>query len=188
MAPSSSWTLWRALAVLAGVGVLGITALCVIGLAVGDGKKVPAVDGAIVTAPPPMLQNTTTPTLTTATGPADAAVVNPNTVGETPTPAGTTALRWSDDATQFRGRDGERVGVFCPPGGTASAVWGSGTYTDDSSICTAAVHAGLATFDEGGAFTLDVMPGRRRYRGSSAHGVTTLDFAAFPGSFALTRR
>lgn len=102
-------------------------------------------------------------------------------------PPGTTALSWRDTATQFRGRNGETMRLFCPPGGAPATVWGTRPYTDDSSICTAAVHAGLATFAQGGAFTLRVMPGKRRYRGSARNGVATQDYATFPGSFALSR-
>lgn len=112
---------------------------------------------------------------------------DPNVPGEVAAPAGTTAIGWRDTATQFRGRDGDTVRIFCPPGGTPATVWGERPYTDDSSICTAAVHAGLATFAEGGTFSLRVMAGKRRYRGSSRNGVTSQDYARFPGSFALSR-
>jgi hypothetical protein len=112
---------------------------------------------------------------------------DPNAVGETPAPAGTTAFQWSTNASQYRGRDRAQVRVFCPPGGAARTVWGTRVYTDDSSVCTAAVHAGLATFERGGTFTLAMTSGKRRYRGSAANGVTTQDFATFPGSFTLSR-
>lgn len=53
----------------------------------------------------------------------------------------------ADTAARFRGHDGDEVRVYCPPGGAARTVWGTRVYTYDSSVCTAAVHAGLATFD-----------------------------------------
>ena len=41
--------------------------------------------------------------------------------------------------------------VDCTAGGVTGAVWGTGTYTSDSSICTAAVHFGWITQAEGGS-------------------------------------
>jgi serine/threonine protein kinase/phage baseplate assembly protein gpV len=283
-APRSAWTVWRTLALIAGIGVLGLAGLCVIGLATQDTSGASAADAATPNAPPvlaPMqspavVMNLVDASATDASGgswadtatrfrgrdgeaitvtcPAGGApaivwgtdvytddssictaavhagritnaggtvviyvraaqnsyrgsvrngvatrdfgafagsfAFDPNVAGVAPVPAppGTLGLRWNDSATPYRGRNGELIGVFCPPGGTAGNVWGTRVYTDDSSICTAAVHAGLATFAEGGVFSIEVMPGRSRYRGSSAHGVTSVNFAAFPGSFALVRR
>ena len=70
-------------------------------------------------------------------------------------------------------------GVFGPVG----SVWGTGTYTDDSSICTAAVHAGVITPDDGGTVVIEIAPGQSSYQGSTAHGVTSNDYGEFGGSF-----
>lgn len=68
---------------------------------------------------------------------------------------------------------GTTVRIRCPPGGSAGPVWGTDTYTYDSSVCTAAVHAGRITFASGGVFTVRATYGQRRYVGSTRNGVTS---------------
>jgi len=114
---------------------------------------------------------------------AFTAVVAP----EVQLPPGVTAFTWSDSATRFRAQAGERVQVFCPPAGRLATVWGSGPFTDDSSVCTAAVFAGRITLERGGVVRLRVAPGLPQYRGAERNGVTTRDFGSFPGSFEITR-
>lgn len=60
----------------------------------------------------------------------------------------------------------------CPAGARPGSVWGSGPYTADSDICTAARHAGMLT-EAGGpvmAFRLD---GMNEYPASERNGVRT---------------
>jgi hypothetical protein len=66
-----------------------------------------------------------------------------------------------------------------PQGGT---VWGVGTYTSDSSICRAAVHAG-AIPASGGTVTVKRAPGCQEYDGSDANGITTQSWGNHAGSF-----
>lgn len=75
--------------------------------------------------------------------------------------------------------------MVCSADGQAGSVWGSGPYTDDSSVCTAAVHAGLITLAEGGTVNVEVAAGESSYKGSAAHGVTSSDYGAFDGSFTF---
>jgi hypothetical protein len=90
---------------------------------------------------------------------------------------------WSRNATEYRGQDGTTVTVPCAAGGPTGSAWGTGTYTDDSSVCTAAVHAGLITVEEGGTVVIEIAPGQSSYRGSTAHGVSSGDYGSFEGSF-----
>src|SRR5262245_11242713 len=55
----------------------------------------------------------------------------------------------------------------CPADGAAASVWGHGPYTSDSSICTAAVNAGLVTFQQGGVVTVAGRPGQQQYGATS---------------------
>ncbi len=77
----------------------------------------------------------------------------------------------------------------CPPDGFAFAgtVWGSGSYTDDSSVCTAAVHAGLIGFALGGTVTVEVRDGLHSLVGSTSNGVTTKPYGAWHGTFVFVR-
>jgi hypothetical protein len=104
---------------------------------------------------------------------------------EVSVPPGTETLSWSQSASQWRDRRGTTVRVFCPPGSATGSVWGSNPYTDDSSICTAAVHSGRIRPETGGNFGVRIFMGLNSYRGSVRNGVTTRDFARFPGSFMI---
>lgn len=110
-----------------------------------------------------------------------------NAVPTIPAPPGTTGIGWSDNGTRFRSMVGQAQALFCPPGGTPGSVWGSGPYTDDSSVCTAAVHAGLFTFASGGVVRLTPTPGLPMYAPSAQNGVNAMQFGQFSGSYVLTR-
>jgi hypothetical protein len=66
------------------------------------------------------------------------------------------------------------------------AVWGSDVYTDDSSICRAARHAGVISA-EGGAVRFRTVPGRQSYAGTTRNGVGTQDYGPWDGAFAFDR-
>jgi hypothetical protein len=83
---------------------------------------------------------------------------------------------------------GAPVAVTCPPNGAADSVWGTDVYTDDSSICAAAVHAGLITFESGGPVVFEIVDGRQAYTGSQRNGVTSYDYGPWSGSFVFMRR
>ncbi len=100
-------------------------------------------------------------------------------------PEGSEAITWSATATQFRGQNGSNHRLWCPPGGSAGSVWGSGPYTDDSSICTAAVHAGRIQLATGGVVTARIAQGFARYQGSARNGVNSSNFGRFPGSLVI---
>lgn len=67
-------------------------------------------------------------------------------------------------------------------GPTPGSVWGAGIYTQDSSICGAAVHAG-AIPTTGGVVTLRAAPGCGKYLGDARNGVTSQGWGAYAGSF-----
>ena len=73
-------------------------------------------------------------------------------------------------------QNGARYLYVCPPGGSAAPVWGTDTYTDDSSVCTAAVHKGWLSFTHGGYLTIQIVPGIASYVGSTRNGVTTKSY------------
>jgi hypothetical protein len=63
----------------------------------------------------------------------------------------------------------------------AGVVWGSDFYTEDSSLCQAAVHAG-AIPRSGGQVTVEHAEGRDLYVGTSRHGVRSSDYGQYPRS------
>lgn len=99
---------------------------------------------------------------------------------------GSLLVQWSSNATEYRGQNGRRVTVICPPHGSSGDVYGTDVYTDDSLICPAAVHAGVIGFG-GGVVTFAIAPGESLYRPTSRNGVTTRPFGAWRGSFTFDR-
>lgn len=93
--------------------------------------------------------------------------------------------RWTDGAGRYRGRNGERFTYLCPPNGAEYRAWGTDVYTDDSSVCTAAVHAGKITLKDGGAVTFEIRPGQNAYIGSTRNGITSSNYGPWGGSFAF---
>jgi hypothetical protein len=87
----------------------------------------------------------------------------------------------------LRGFNGERFRFHCPPGKPAPGqVIGSGPYTDGSSICAAAVHAGAMRAASGGLVTIEVRPGQTHYTGSLSHYVQSDAYDEFwSGSFLV---
>ena len=65
-------------------------------------------------------------------------------------------------------------------------VWGTDTYTDDSDLCNAAVHAGkISANSTDMTITFVIRPGREYYTGSLKNGISTLDWASWGGSFVF---
>lgn len=118
---------------------------------------------------------TTHPGSSTSTSVADTVVFSIST------PDGP----WFVTAEVHRGEDGERFTYQCPGGGPAAVVWGSDVYTDDSSICTAAVHAGAITLEEGGEVVIEMRAGETSYRGTTTNGIRTEPRGAWDGSFVI---
>ena len=98
-------------------------------------------------------------------------------------PAGTDP--WRLTANQYRAFVGAQYEYNCPAKGTPAGVWGADIYTDDSSVCTAAVHAGLITLAKGGEVTIQMVDGQPSYRKSTRNGIRTNAYPAWPGSFVV---
>ena len=88
----------------------------------------------------------------------------------------------------YRGQEGKRLTLICVPGRPTGQVYGTDVYTDDSAICAAAVHAGVTTAEKGGPVTVVIGPGQQRFPGSSRNGVTSQQYAEWPGSFSFDRQ
>jgi len=120
-----------------------------------------------------------------ALAPAAAAALTSATL--TPAPAvHEVDWRTSPLDLNLRGLNGERFRFHCPPGKPAPGqVLGSGPYTDASSICAAAVHAGALRAAAGGLVTIEVRPGQTHYLGSVSHYVESESFDEFWGGSFL---
>jgi hypothetical protein len=104
-----------------------------------------------------------------------------------PRTAAATDIDWytSPLDLDLRGMNGERYVFHCPPGKPSAAhVTGSGPYTDASSICAAAVHAGALRAREGGDVTIVIRPGQAHYPSSERNALRSADYEGYwSGSF-----
>jgi hypothetical protein len=86
--------------------------------------------------------------------------------------------------TSFRGRNGASL-YFLVTGTTSGSLWGSGTYTDDSSLATAVVHAGVAGAGQTQVVKATILAGQSSYDSSMSNGVTSSSYGSWSGSFAV---
>jgi len=89
--------------------------------------------------------------------------------------------------TSYRGQTGMSY-YFQVTGRQAGSLWGSGPYTDDSNIGTAAVHAGLLRDGQQGVVRVTILPGYNSYDGSTRNGVTSNAYGPWEGSFHIAAR
>jgi hypothetical protein len=106
------------------------------------------------------------------------------------TPAKFGGRGWTATAHQFEGQTGQRFTYVCPVFGpnddvSGDNVWGTTTYTDDSSVCAATVNYGLITIEAGGTVTIEIEPGLASYTGSTRNGTTTESYGKWSGSFVF---
>lgn len=123
---------------------------------------------------------------------ADSPSTDPATPdAETSDPAGPEAApgSWTTNGDAVLAAADADVAVYeCADASEADLarqVWGVGPYTGDSSVCVAAVHAGVITRD-GGTVEVIAEPGRDSYEGSTSNGVTTSDWGSWGTSFTVT--
>ena len=110
-----------------------------------------------------------------------------NTSTNPTTAANGGAIDWNKEAGGYRGKNGERFTFTCPvndyPG---HRVYGTDIYTDDSSICTAAVHAGAIPLS-GGLVTIEIRGPQNEFKSSNRNGIGSSPYGYWPGSFVIVR-
>jgi len=113
------------------------------------------------------------------------ATPTPGPDGVTDVPGNPDLDDWHESAVEHRDAVGNSFRYTCPPVASVDgfSVWGSGVYTDDSSVCAAAVHAGLIDPAAGGTARITITPGQDAYVASTAHGVASEAYATWPASF-----
>lgn len=93
---------------------------------------------------------------------------------------------WKAVPIEHRGRQGEVFAYHCPAVDEVPRymIWGTDYYTDDSSVCVAAVHWDRIT-REGGTVYIQMEGARERYKGTSRNGVMSMAYGEFEGSFVF---
>ncbi len=89
----------------------------------------------------------------------------------------------------YRGRLGERINFTVRGNALGGGVYGTGVYTDDSVLASAAVHARVLRTGEVGIVTVTILPGQNGgYAGSTQNGVTSAPRSSpWPGSYTISR-
>ncbi len=132
---------------------------------------VTACSSPAASTPEPTPDPTADPTLAVTEAPASAPATDP----------------WSVNAVEHRAQVGEQFTYDCPPADESrfDTVWGTDVYTDDSSVCTAAVHAGAITVEDGGEVTIEIAPGEDSYEASEQNGIESSPYGPWGGSFVV---
>ncbi len=146
----------------------------------------PTVVTATSKPAPPRGRRTTQPQTAAPTdAPTDPATDEPSDAPTESAGPAPTQDPWSLNAGLQRDSMNMRFTIQCPAGGTPRTVWGTTFYTDDSSICTAAVHRGAITLESGGPVTYEIAPAQDSYEGSTQNGITTVDYGPWGGTFVI---
>jgi len=125
----------------------------------------------------------------TGGGASSTSAANSNTGPSSSMPSSSagkgTPTSWEANGSSLNAKVGETFTLACSPGGAEHSVWGTDIYTSDSSICTAGVHSGLITYQQGGTVTIELRPGRAIYGSSERNGVTTSPYGSYQQSFVF---
>jgi hypothetical protein len=143
--------------------------------------------GSATKAPPTHVAAGSTPGGADST-PAGPVATAPGNAGSVPTvPFVEGVDPWQRTATDFRSMNGTRYAYPCPPNGAEYTIWGTDTYTDDSSVCNAGVHAGIIARAVGGYVVIEIRPGQDTYAGTARNGVSSNDYATWGGSYVIIK-
>lgn|GEM_PF-4391294 len=86
----------------------------------------------------------------------------------------------------FSASETNSIQVTCPANCTAGSLWGTDIYTGDSSICTAAIHAGVITADGGEVLVTLIPDGAPSHPGTEQNGISSSDWDSYAPSFSVS--
>ena len=142
--------------------------LAAILLCTGCGGNKPASETPSASAPPPVSAPPPTAAGGTLANATSAAV----------------ALQCAQPARDVPGNQGTSWYMTCPATcAEERPIWGTDIYTDDSSVCRAAIHAQAISASRGGLILVTWAPPQATYVGTTRNGVTSQDYGAWGRSF-----
>lgn len=107
-------------------------------------------------------------------------------VGAQPVFAQTRNIDAATTAASLKGRAGDRFTLTCPAISEArNSIYGTDTYTADSPICQAALHAGVLKAGQAGTVVIDLGPGASEYAASTRNGVRSRNYGAYSSSYTF---
>ena len=86
----------------------------------------------------------------------------------------------------FQGRIGATL-AFRVCGNTNGSIWGSDVYTSDSTLATAAVHAGVLKPGQTAVVRVKILPSPQVYQGTSRNGVQSSSYGVYSAAFEFVR-
>lgn len=86
--------------------------------------------------------------------------------------------------TGYRNRVGQTF-QFTVTAALSGAVWGTDVYTDDSSVASAAIHAGVLRAGETKTVTITILAGQNSYSASTRNSVISSSWGAWAGSYSF---
>ena len=89
--------------------------------------------------------------------------------------------------SSYRGQNGISL-AFKVTGKLGGGIWGGSDniYTDDSSLSTAVVHAGVIGVGETAIVKVTILPGQESYPSINRNGVTSQKYGSYAGSYQIT--
>ena len=99
-------------------------------------------------------------------------------------PDGLTVIKSSGNLTSYRGRNNLILGVLVT-GSNSGSLWGTETYTDDSSLAAAVVHMGIAKANQTVLVKVQILPGQESYSGTTQNGITSSNYSSYSGSYKI---
>ncbi|MBI2824076.1 MAG: hypothetical protein HYX69_05205 [Planctomycetia bacterium] len=107
-------------------------------------------------------------------------------VEEKPEPEDTGALPDPGALMQYQMHVGKMF-KFRVTGSVDGAIWGTGMYTTDSKLSTAAVHAGVLRPGKTGVVKVQIVPSPPSFTGSPQNGVVSYDYGAYPMAYRIVK-
>jgi hypothetical protein len=84
----------------------------------------------------------------------------------------------------YRDKAGQAF-LFHVTGKTDGVIYGTGIYTDDSNLATAAVHAGILKDGQKGLVRVTILKGEKSYAASTSNGITSTAYGEWPGAYSI---
>jgi hypothetical protein len=78
--------------------------------------------------------------------------------------------------------------VFRVTGSASGSLWGTGTYTLDSTLAAAAVHMGVLKVGQTGNVRVTIFGPAAGFIGSTRNGITSSNYATYPGAYQILPR
>jgi hypothetical protein len=87
----------------------------------------------------------------------------------------------------YEQRVGETLSFSVTGTAAGGSIWGTDTYTTDSNLAMAAVHAGVLKDGETGVVKVKIVAGQPSYAGSAKNGITSSGYGNYGGSYEIVK-